>query len=69
MCIGVPVESFHLGKEGEDRISFEDCQQIKAIFPELAEGFESYGPTARKVLKGYEVQMMISPVERLLQAA
>lgn len=69
LCNGVTIESFHLGKEGEDRISVEDCQQIKTIFPKLAERFETYVPTARKVLKGYEVQMMISPVERLLQAA
>jgi len=69
LCNGVTVESFHLGKEGEDRISVEDCQQIKTIFPQLAEWFETYGPTARKVLEVYEVQMMISPVERLLQAA
>ena len=57
---GTLSESFHPGLEGFGALSEETREEILALFPELeADGLSSYGPTARRVLKAYEANLMV----------
>lgn len=63
-CNGVNVESFHPGKQGELLLTRDDHAKILTIFPNLADGFDNYGPAARPVLKGYETQIILNEIAR-----
>lgn len=68
-CNGVDVESFHPAKQGELLLSDDDRAKIMDIFPNLADGFENYGSTARPVLRGYETQVIRSALAQQTEAA
>lgn len=53
-----PSESFHPGAEGMDCLPHSARDEILELFPGLANGWESYGPSARLVLKPYEVKAL-----------
>ena len=55
---GAASESFHPGAEGWKTLSEAAKAQIIDRFPALADGFESYGPTARPVLTGTEAALL-----------
>ncbi|MDB6453788.1 Hint domain-containing protein [Falsirhodobacter sp. 20TX0035] len=56
---GVWTESFHPGQHGVSVLNAQ-WDEIVAIFPELADGPNAYGPTARTCLKAWEVQAVLA---------
>lgn len=56
---GARTESFHPGAWSSSILS-EQWDEIVAIFPELADGPQAYGPTARTCLKSWEVRALLA---------
>lgn len=52
---GLPTESFHPGSWGLSALGEETRAEVLALFPQLADAPESYGPPARISLKSFEV--------------
>ena len=59
-CDGAHTESFHPGKQGEIALTATSRAQIIRIFPHLTESFDNYGPSARRVLRSFEVPLLTS---------
>ena len=63
---GIPTESFHPGRQGFGALAEEARAEILTLFPELeyesreSYNFDSYGPTARHILKEYEARMLLN---------
>ncbi len=55
---GLPTESFHPGPWGLRALDSAARDEVLALFPELAEAPENYGPPARLSLKRHEAQML-----------
>lgn len=55
---GAPAESFHPGKQGLRALSDASRADLFARFPLLRSDTNSYGPTARPCLKGFETRML-----------
>ncbi|WP_299349314.1 Hint domain-containing protein [uncultured Shimia sp.] len=58
MSDGMPTESFHPGEVTIDQFEHEARDEILRLFPELID-LASYGDTARRCLKGYEVPLAL----------
>ncbi len=56
---GVPSESFHPSDNSLAAFSHDTRAEVLALFPELRTMQHSYGPTARRVLKKYETNVML----------
>ncbi len=56
---GAMAESLHLGKQSFDVLSHASIQEIEMLFPELCDRKTSLPPTARQVLRNYEVQALL----------
>lgn len=54
------AESFHPGKQGEAWLSALDRDRIIELFPRLAEGFDRYGPSARRTVRDFEARYLTS---------
>ena len=52
---GMPTESFHPGAWGLSTLGEETRAEVLALFPQLAEAPQSYGPAARLSLRPFEV--------------
>jgi hypothetical protein len=60
MAEGLASESLFLGGQALGALAEGAVAEILAIFPELdAQSGEGYGPTARRVLKAHEAQVMM----------
>ncbi|MBT6864067.1 MAG: Hint domain-containing protein, partial [Planktomarina temperata] len=56
---GAPSESFHPGAEGWKALDMPTRNEIRELFPQLANGdFDSYGPSARASLKHKEGSLL-----------
>ena len=55
---GVLSESFYPGNVGLDRLGQRQQDELFSLFPDLRSLPESYGRTARMVLRGYEARVM-----------
>ncbi|MDZ7904367.1 MAG: Hint domain-containing protein [Cypionkella sp.] len=56
---GAGAESFHPGEEGFDALGQAACDEIIALFPQLAaNGFAAYGPSARRSLRAHEARLL-----------
>lgn len=55
---GAPSESFHPGAEGLNAIDVAAREELFQLFPELRADPNTYGRTARQVLKGYEARLL-----------
>ncbi len=55
---GLPTESFHPGPWGLNALDSAARDEVLALFPQLAEAAESYGPSARLSLKRHEARML-----------
>lgn len=55
---GAPAESLHPGKESVDGFGEEAREEIFAIFPELRDDLDAYGPVARTSLRAYEARVL-----------
>ncbi len=53
-----PSESFHPGHQGLAALSDRARNELFTLFPELRSAPESYGQTARMVLRGYETRAL-----------
>ncbi len=53
---GAPSESFHPGEQGLSWMEEQVRDEIYAIFPELQDDADSFGPSARQSLKAYEAR-------------
>jgi len=51
---GAPSESLHPGSCALSALEREARAEVIALFPELAEDVDSYGPAAAAVVKGYQ---------------
>ena len=51
---GAPSESFHPGQQGWKALDAAARAEVLALFPELANSFSAYGPSARPSLRGFE---------------
>lgn len=70
---GIPTESFHPGVEGVRGFGPGTRDELLTVFPELQDISASYGPYARRVLRGYEAlvagRLVIGKAARLGIAA
>ena len=55
---GVASESFHPGRMGVGSFSEETRQELFSLFPELREGLDAYGPSARITLRAHEAKIL-----------
>jgi hypothetical protein len=55
---GAPAESFHPGQQGLRALSDASRADLFARFPALRGDPNTYGPTARPCLKGFETRML-----------
>lgn len=56
---GAGAESFHPGEEGFDALGQAACDEICALFPQIAaQGFAAYGPSARRSLRAHEARLL-----------
>jgi hypothetical protein len=55
---GVESESFHPGEFGTSTLEEAARQELYEVFPELRGGTETYGQTARPVLKAFEARLL-----------
>ncbi|WP_424942947.1 Hint domain-containing protein [Aliiroseovarius crassostreae] len=55
---GAPTESFHPGHQGLAAVSDASREELFQLFPELRAAPNSYGQTARMVLRGYETRAL-----------
>jgi hypothetical protein len=55
---GIESESFHPGDFGTSTLEDAPRQELFEVFPELRRGTESYGETARPVLKTFEARLL-----------
>lgn len=55
---GAPAESLHPGKESVDGFGDEAREEIFAIFPELRDNLDAYGPVARSSLRAFEARVL-----------
>ena len=53
-----PSESFHPGHQGLAALNDAARHELFTLFPELRSAPESYGQTARMVLRGYETRAL-----------
>ncbi|QUS36896.1 hypothetical protein GR316_05380 [Falsirhodobacter algicola] len=60
MANGVPTESFHPASYGISGMGEEAREELFALFPDLRALPDSYGDTARRVLKAFEVKALIA---------
>jgi hypothetical protein len=59
---GLETESFFPASQSLGALDCDALAELCAIFPELdPKTGEGYGPAARRVLKGFEVQVMMGP--------
>jgi len=60
---GLPTESFLPGPQMSHSFDREVLQELVSLFPELDPTTgQGYGPAARRTLRGYEAQLLISGV-------
>ena len=55
---GAPTESFHPGESDVGAMAPEARDEIYSLFPELAQGYSSYGPPARESLRAHEAALL-----------
>ncbi|MEP2531319.1 Hint domain-containing protein [Shimia sp.] len=58
MSSGCASESFFPGQVGMDQFHLDTREELFTLFPELRVLPESYGPSVRQVLRGYEAQLV-----------
>ena len=56
---GCKSESLYPGRQGLYRFGAQEQEEIFALFPELRSMPESYGPSARPILKKFEAQILL----------
>ena len=56
---GAMTESLHLGSQSLKSLPNESIQEIELLFPELISGVKKLRPTARQVLRNYEVRTLL----------
>lgn len=55
---GIPSESFHPGRTGLGAMAEETRAEILALFPQLADDLDSFGPAARYSAKPHEARLI-----------
>lgn len=68
---GCDSESFYPGSQGLQGFAEDTRNEVLTLFPELRSLPDSYGATARKVVKQHEAVLLryrLTPLQRLLQA-
>lgn len=55
---GVESESFHPSGPALSSFDHATRTELMSLFPELAQSFQTYGPTARRVLRKYETRLL-----------
>ncbi|MHA3915559.1 Hint domain-containing protein [Halovulum sp. GXIMD14793] len=55
---GIPSESFHPAEQGMGKLAEASRQEILQLFPQLADGIDTYGPPARRTLQASEVALL-----------
>ena len=60
LCNGLPVESYRPEERDLDRIAKTRSAELLSLFPQLAAGFDGFGPQARATLKPHEAKVLMA---------
>ncbi len=60
LCDGLAVESYRPVERDFDRIAKTRSAELLSLFPQLASGFDGFGPQARATLKPHEAEVLLA---------